>query len=254
MSTGLPDTPPSLVLFDIDDTLFAHREAVDRGITAHRSTLDSADFAPNDASEITRWHELEEHHYHRYLAGDIDFLGQRRARARDFVAAYGITLDDAGAQRWYDDYYLYYENAWALHDDALPCLEGLRLSIPGVRFGLITNGELEYQAEKVDAVGLDSHIEHVITSGEFGIAKPDARIFHHACALFGVAPASAVYVGDRLHTDAIGAADAGLTGVWLDRLGAATEDELAAAAASGVLVVRSLNELPRLLASGPPRE
>ncbi|MEO7350074.1 MAG: HAD family hydrolase [Terrimesophilobacter sp.] len=233
----------SLVLFDLDDTLFAHREAVDLGITAHRASLDSAAFDPDDASEIRRWHELEEQHYHRYLSGEIDFLGQRRARARDFVAAYGIDVDDAGAQRWYEEYYRDYERAWALHPDTLPCLDELRRTIPGVRFGLITNGERDYQTEKVEALGLTPHIEHLVTSGEFGITKPDARIFHHACALFDVAPVRAAYIGDRLHTDAIGAADAGLTGVWLDRRGSATETELAEAAASGVIVLHSLSEL-----------
>ena len=244
-----PGAELSLVLFDLDDTLFAHREAVDLGITAHRATIDSSTFAPDDASEIRRWHDLEEQHYHRYLSGELDFLGQRRARARDFVATYGIELDGAAALRWYDEYYLDYENAWALHDDALPCLDEVRLALPDARFGLITNGELEYQAPKVNTVGLDAHIEHLITSGEFGFAKPDARIFHHACKLFDAAPADAVYVGDRLHTDAIGAADAGLTGVWLDRAGTATEEELVAAAAAGVIVIRSLSELAPLLAA-----
>lgn len=238
---------PSLVLFDLDDTLLAHREAVDLGITAHRATLHSSTFAPDDTSEITRWHELEEQHYHRYLSGEIDFLGQRRARARDFVAAYGLDVDDAEAQTWYDGYYLHYENAWALHTDALPCLDELRRTISGVQFGLITNGELEFQSQKVDAIGLDAHIDHLITSGELGIAKPDARIFHHACDLFGVAPSSAVYVGDRLHTDAIGAANAGLTGVWVDRNGSATAEDTATATASGVHVIRSLSELAGVL-------
>ena len=38
-------------------------------------------------------------------------------------------------------------------------------------------------------------------------------------------------MGDRLRTDAIGAAEAGLLGVWIDRPGVATDAELAAAAA-----------------------
>lgn len=243
----MPSSTPSLVLFDLDDTLFAHREAVDLGITVHRATLDSARFATNDAAEVTRWHALEEQHYHRYLSGELDFLGQRRARAHDFVAAYGIELDEAASERWYNEYYLEYENAWALHDDALPCLDELRHTIPGVRFGLITNGELDYQAPKVMTVGLDPHIEHLISSGDLGITKPDARIFHHACEIFGVAPSCAAYIGDRLHTDAIGAARAGLTGVWVDRLGSATEEDVAAAAASGVIVIRTLRELASAL-------
>lgn len=246
------DSPSfSVVLFDLDDTLFAHTEAVGLGVTAHRTRLGGPISEADDIAELARWHALEEKHYHRYLGGELDFLGQRRARVRDFVAPYGIELSDAAADRWYADYFLEYEGAWALHDDAVPCLETLRQTIPGVRFGLVTNGELEYQAPKVAAVGLDKYFEQTIASGELGFAKPDARIFEHACSVFGVAAASTAYVGDRLHTDAIGAANAGLTGVWLDRHGVATADDLAAAAASGVAVISTLLELPPLLASRP---
>lgn len=252
MSAHTTPTPLSVVLFDIDDTLFAHRAAVDTGITVHRATLDSgnpttADAAAGDTAEIARWYALEEKHYHRYLTGELDFVGQRRARARDFVAAYGIELNPTEAEHWYNAYAVEYQNAWALHEDAIPCLDELGLVIPGVRFGLITNGELAYQAPKVATGGLDGYIEHLVASGEFAFTKPDERLFHHACELFGVAPSSAAYIGDRLHTDAIGAARAGLTGVWLDRPGTATAENLAEAEASGVSVIRSLDELPAVL-------
>jgi putative hydrolase of the HAD superfamily len=65
--------------------------------------------------------------------------------------------------------------------------------------------------------------------------------------VFEVTPDDAVYVGDRLHTDAIGAARAGLRGVWIDRTGAATAAQLAEAAAEGVAVIRGLAELPLVL-------
>ncbi|TFB80858.1 HAD family hydrolase [Terrimesophilobacter mesophilus] len=237
----------SLVLFDLDDTLFAHTEAVGLGVKAHRSALGGAFADADETAELARWHALEEEHYHRYLAGDIDFLEQRRARVRGFVAPYGIELDDVAADGWYGDYYLEYERAWALYDDTLPCLDALNEALPGVRFGVVTNGELDYQSLKVTAVGLDRLFEHLIASGELDFAKPDARIFEHACSVFGVEPGSAAYVGDRLHTDAIGAANAGLTGVWLDRAGTASAEDLAAATASGVAVIRTLTELPQLL-------
>lgn len=41
------------------------------------------------------------------------------------------------------------------------------------------------------------------------------------CERLGVAPAATVYVGDSLESDALGACAAGLTGIWLDRPGAA---------------------------------
>lgn len=235
---------PSVVLFDLDDTLFAHRESVEAGITAHRGALGGAVAAADRATESARWHALEEQHYHRYLAGELDYQGQRRARARDFLAPYGVLLeDDAEAEAWFEAFATHYRAAWALHEDVLPCLERLRPA----RFGVITNGQLEFQTAKVEAVGLAPWIEHLIASGVVGVVKPDPRIFALACEAFGVEPSDAAYAGDRLRTDAVGAARAGLLGVWIDRHGNATGDQLAEAAAEGVPVIRSLAELPDLL-------
>lgn len=237
-----------VALFDLDDTLFAHREAVDRGITAHRAALGGAIADADAAAESLRWHELEELHYHRYLAGELDFLGQRRARARSFIAPYGMVLEtDAEADAWWDGYVAHYENAWALHDDALPCLDALTAEPDPVHIGLITNGDLRAQTAKLRATGLLPRFEHVIASGSVGTAKPDAGIFTHACSVFGVQPAQAAYIGDRLATDALGASSAGLLGVWLDRAGAATDAQLAAARSAGVPVVQSLVAVPGLL-------
>jgi putative hydrolase of the HAD superfamily len=237
-----------VALFDLDDTLFAHREAVARGITAHRATLGGAMADADDAAESARWHELEEEHYHRYLAGELDYVGQRRARARSFVEPYGLAFaTDAEAEAWFDGYAAHYQNSWSLHDDTLPCLDALTAGPDPLRIGLITNGSLETQTVKLRAIGLLPRIEHVIASGAVGVAKPDAAIFTHACSVFGVQPAAAAYIGDRLATDALGASAAGLLGVWLDRAGTATDDQLAAARGAGVPVIRSLSELPGLL-------
>jgi len=233
-----------VVLFDLDDTLFHHRQAVRDGIAAHvSSTLPDVDAG----AHLDRWDALEEQHYHRYLTGELDYLGQRRARARDFMAGFGVTFEtDAEAEEWFEVYLLEYVRAWALFDDALPCLAALGAA--GIRIGMITNGIPSFQWPKLNTLELAAHFEHVVTSGEFGVAKPDASIFLHTCGLFGVDPAEAAYIGDRLHTDAIGASAAGLLGVWLDRDATATADELAQARESGALVIASLDELTALLA------
>ncbi|WP_431220396.1 HAD family hydrolase [Leifsonia xyli] len=237
-----------VVLFDLDDTLFAHRAAVESGILHYAESL-GAPFGTFEADElVTVWHDLEEEHYHSYLAGDLDFEGQRQARARDFAARHGVRLDDEQASAWFADYFEHYVAAWSLHDDTLPALDALERDIPGVRFGVITNGDLAFQRRKVEAVHLDQRMAHLIASGEVGVAKPEAAIFRFACDAFAVPPDEAAYVGDRLRTDAIGAARAGLTGVWLNRRGAvpSPEDELDAVTA-GVHTIRSLAELPALL-------
>jgi len=230
-------------IFDLDDTLFAHREAVVAGITAYRHALGGAVAEADDDAEARRWHALEEEHYRRYLTGELDFEGQRRERARAFVAPFGIALDDAAASAWFDGYVARSEAVWRLHDDAVPLLRRLRAADPAVRFGIITNGDLAFQSRKLAAVGLGPWIDAVVASGEVGVRKPDPAIFRIACERLGVAPGDASYVGDRLQTDAIGAAGAGLLGVWIDRTDAATEAQLAEAAAAGVTRIRSLDEL-----------
>lgn len=228
----------AVALFDLDDTLFAHRHAVDTGIVAHLGTA--------DGDPVARWHALEEEHYPRYLSGELDLFAQRRVRSRALAGSYGIELvSDAEADSWYDAYYAEYKRAWMLHDDALPCLDALGAA--GIRIGVITNGDSGFQLEKIETVGLTGQLEAVVASGDLGFAKPDRRIFEAACTRFGVVPAHALYVGDRLHTDAIGAVAAGLSGVWIDRPGRATDEELRAAELAGVRVIRSLAELPALL-------
>jgi len=239
---------PSVVLFDLDDTLFQHSESVAAGVLAHRLAHKGDIAAADEAIEFRRWQRLEEHHYHRYLQGHVDVFEQRRARARAFVAPYDIDLaDDDSADAWFNAYIAEYRRAWKLHADTMPALDALADRIPGVRFGIITNAVLAFQTEKLEAIGLRPRIDHVVASGEFGTAKPGAAIFLHACELFDVAASDAVYVGDRLGTDAIGASSAGLRGVWLCRGRTPVAPELDAAFASGVDVIATLAELPTLL-------
>ncbi|MEP6478860.1 MAG: HAD family hydrolase, partial [Rhodoglobus sp.] len=235
-----------VALFDLDDTLFAHQFAVASGVAAHRRAHGGALGAADETSELARWHDLEEVHYLRYLDGELGFIEQRRERARAFVEPFGIDLaDDTTADAWFERYLVEYRRAWKLHDDALPCLDALDAA--GIRIGIITNGDIDFQQAKLDGVGLAPRIEHVIASGSLGFTKPDPRIFEHACEVFGVSAHEAAYVGDRLRTDAIGAAAAGLLGVWLDRGPSATAEELAEAEAFRVPVIRSLAEVPALL-------
>ncbi|TNV42982.1 HAD family hydrolase, partial [Corallococcus exiguus] len=121
----------------------------------------------------------------------------------------------------------------------------------------VTNAPAEQQHAKIAAVGLADLLGTVVAVDSIGVGKPDARVFHEACRRVGADPGATLYVGDELDTDALGAAEAGLRGVWLDRPGRrrggpheVTPDRLARAREAGVAVVGSLTELPDLWASG----
>ena len=255
-----------VVLFDLDDTLMAHTRAVDVAIARAQEAAGGA-FAADDPTEVqARWRELEERHYARYLSGELDYLGQRIHRARDLHAPYGIELDDEAAGDWFAGYVTGYQDAWALFDDVLPALDALETAVPSIRFGIITNGDLAFQTDKLHRIALWNRLDltparrdgsldephrrgRVIASGELGAAKPDSAIFAAAAAAFDVAPGACAYLGDRVRTDAIGAHEAGMLGIWLDRVGERndTTAEAHVALPAGVPRIRSLVDLPALL-------
>lgn len=238
------------MLFDLDDCLMAHSRAVAVGLARARAETGGAVAAADAGAELRRWRELEEHHYGRWLTGEIDFIEQRRERARGFLAPFGITPSPEDALAWFDRYMIGYRASWSLYDDVLPALDALEQAVPGIRFGVITNGDLTFQTEKLEAIGLADRMSHVIASGELGVAKPAAAIFELAASSFGVPVASCAYVGDRLRTDAAGADAAGMLGLWLDRpfeaLGVPVE---AGAVPLGVVRLTALLDLPAAIAA-----
>jgi len=54
-------------------------------------------------------------------------------------------------------------------------------------------------------------------SSAAGAAKPDARIFAHLLHTAGVPPIEVLHVGDDPLADVVGATQAGLQAVWLNR-------------------------------------
>src|SRR5207248_11631544 len=102
-----------------------------------------------------------------------------------------------------------------LFEDVLDCLDWLRAA--DVLLAAVTNASGAHQRAKLADLGLARFFDHVAIAGEMGVAMPDAVMFHSACAALGCGPEETAHVGDKLHTDAVGARDAGLEGIWLDR-------------------------------------
>ncbi len=255
------------LLFDLDDTLMAHTRAVEEAIARAQAAAGGAFAADDTVAVQRRWAELEEHHYTRYLKGELTYLGQRSWRARDLLAPYGIALSDEEALAWFDAYLVGYRDAWRLFDDVLPALAALRSAHPALFVGIITNGDLAFQTDKLHRIALWDELDltpvradgsvddparrgRLIASGELGVTKPDARIFHAAAAALGVESGACAYVGDRVRTDAVGAHAAGMLGIWLDRGDARNPvtDGAEGEPPAGVARIRTLTELPALLA------
>jgi HAD superfamily hydrolase (TIGR01549 family) len=113
----------------------------------------------------------------------------------------------------------------------------------GVRIGLISNTHrcLESFQSHFELQGL---VSATISSSDHGLMKPHPSIFTAALQLLDVEPAEAVMVGDSFKHDIIGALNAGMRAILLNR------GDTAAPQVAGdrrVAVIHSLRELPALL-------
>ena len=220
------------VLFDLDDTLFDHRGAADRGL---RAWLEGLGLDGMLEDHVERWFVLETLHHERFQRGEISHTDQRRARIRSFLPGWDLA-DDAVADDTFAGYRACYRAAWSAFADAGAALE--RAHAAGLKVGILTNGDQAIQETKVQRTGLASYGVPVYASSSLPAAKPDARAFHHVCADLGVDPADVVMVGDSLRHDVQGARAAGLAGVLIDRVGRYRAEDV-----RDVRQIRSLAEL-----------
>lgn len=98
-----------------------------------------------------------------------------------------------------------------LYEDARPALAWLAQRYPVVA---LSNGNADVQR-----IGLGEFFHASLSAQEFGVGKPDARIFHAAAQAVGVLPHEVLHVGDDAALDVVGALDAGLQTVWVNRAG-----------------------------------
>lgn len=83
-----------------------------------------------------------------------------------------------------------------------------------VRLACITNGRDFFQRNKLDALGLTQYFDLILTSGEFGVKKPDPIIFKHALEQLNADAKDCVFIGDSLSSDMAPAKALGMTTVW----------------------------------------
>jgi HAD superfamily hydrolase (TIGR01509 family) len=89
------------------------------------------------------------------------------------------------------------------------------LHAQGMRLGVVTNGEVAFQAPKITQLAIGRYLSTVVISEAVQVQKPDPRIFAQALAELGCQAANTWFVGDDPVNDVRGAAAVGLRAIWL---------------------------------------
>ncbi|OUL34042.1 hypothetical protein BV372_14915 [Nostoc sp. T09] len=201
------------VLFDLDDTLIEHDAAIKSAAGALFDNL-----IPNRENErqtfVERWIYLNLEWYKKFYAQEVTFQESARGKLREAFLPYGYRFSDRDADSLLSEYWERYVARCLLFNDVNECFMQLQES----KIGVLTNGQENQQLEKLRRCGILSILDVVVTSEEAGFAKPAPEIFLHTCKKMGLQPRETIYVGDNLELDAIAPNQAGLVGVWLDRL------------------------------------
>ena len=121
-----------------------------------------------------------------------------------------------------------------LFDDVLPTLTALQ---GGYALGLLSNGNTY-----PERCGLGGYFQFVVFAQDHGIQKPDPRLFEIAIERAGCTERQLLHVGDSFQNDVIGAKQAGIKSVWLNRQGKNNK-----AAQQPDFEISSLRELTKVL-------
>ena len=131
-----------------------------------------------------------------------------------------------------------------VYEDARVLLPTLRAR--GYRTAVVTNSIFtrDFVAGKARELGLAGYFDTFVASVDIGLAKPHPGLFHRALSEITVDAHEALFVGDTVATDIVGARAAGMRAVLIERSVRAHE-------AAGYLVIERLSGLNELLGDGP---
>lgn len=205
--------PIRALTLDLDDTLWPIAPAIARAEIALRAWL--REHAPATAA-----------------AFDIPALRARRdevSRARpdiahDFSAvrreSLRLALRDAGDDEALAgpafDHFFAIRHELEFYPEVVDAIDRLARRFP---LFALSNGNAD-----IARTTLGPLFSGAISAREFGVGKPDPRIFLEACRRLGCEPHEVLHVGDDLELDVRGARAAGLQTYWLCREPVETEE------------------------------
>lgn len=213
-------------MFDLDDTLYPERSFTFSGYRAVAAAF--ADRIGASFDLCSRMGEL--------------FDTPARGRVFDVVLAEAGVTDAAALVPEMIDAFRRHQPDIRLHPDADAALTRLRA---GHRLGVISDGPLEMQSNKVGALGIGPRVDEVILTDRWGreFWKPHPRAFEQMATKLAVPPEQCVYVADNPAKDFVAPNALGWRTVFVKRPDGIYADRQAPPGGEAGAVIESLEAL-----------
>ena len=239
---------PKAILFDLDGTLllWGNPDKSWRDVCeAYAPQLGGVTAAGlyESVSSVRNWYWSDAE---RHRIGRLNMQATRVHIVNQAIERLGITGADAVAAQIAAGYARLQDDGAMLAADAVSTIESIREQ--WVKLALITNGSADIQRGKVTRFDLARHFDCVLIEGEFGIGKPDERVYLHALDQLNAAAADTWMVGDNLEWEVVVPQRLGIHGILID-YGVKVPMPVSADATS-VVPFRSIKALAELLLPG----
>ncbi len=195
------------ITLDLDDTLWPVWPAIERAEKALENWLGR--HAPMTAALFANpgaRHEVREYvsRSRPELRHDMSAIRREAIRLALYRSQENPLLADEAFNVFFDE-----RNRVTLFDDAELALQFLSARFPVVA---LSNGNAD-----IGRIGIKKYFQASISAHEFGVGKPDPRIFHAAAGAVDTDPANVLHIGDDAMLDVLGAQNAGMQTAWLNR-------------------------------------
>ncbi|MBC7444296.1 MAG: HAD-IA family hydrolase [Polaromonas sp.] len=199
--------PIKAITLDLDDTLWPVWPTIQRAEQALGDWL--ALHAPQTARLLAQPAARQEiraqvNGLHPELQHNLSAL-----RHKAIALALSRSGDDPQLASAAFDIFFSERNRVTLFDDALGALAFLARRFPLVA---LSNGNADVQR-----IGIGEFFRASISAQQFGVGKPDPRIFQAAAQAAGVQPHEVLHVGDDAALDVLAAQACGMQAVWVNR-------------------------------------
>ena len=196
------------MLFDLDDTLRDWRAAIDTAIDA---LVTEAGLEPRDAMRDAVWAAIDEH----CVAWRDGMVMDRAYWKLLYEGAHVLARVLPDGVHDIDELTTGFRQRLRppLFADTEPALRALAARLP---LGILSNNPRAGDA--AERQGIAEYFDAVVGLDPIA-GKPAREAFEKGCEAMGVEPAACAYVGDSYENDLVGATEAGLHSIWLDRDG-----------------------------------
>lgn len=202
------------VFFDLDDTVFDHRYAMQSSLVllAETYNLPMAKF-------VNAYLNANKHYWSLYELGQST-RDETRYKRMESALTY-VEREELDYIKLTEEYFTHYLQNIRFMEDAEPVLSEL---VKHIKMGIITNGFVDIQRAKFVHTKLERFFDVMIISEEYNILKPHPDIFAEALRKSESTRENTIFVGDSYLTDIVGARNAGWQSIWFNQTKQNTPD------------------------------